>query len=290
MLLSFDFATLRSAYRERATKPVAVAEDVLARIARAGNDAVWINRVSDNELRRAAAMLERRRPEGLPLYGLPFAVKDNIDAAGLPTTCACPGFSHLPERSAPAVERLVAAGALLVGKTNLDQFATGLVGTRSPYGACRNSFNPADISGGSSSGSAVAVALGLASFSEYCRVLDGPDGDAERRVLVNAITTNHTSFFREPHHFEYMTKTLLPAILQKGSEHNQRLRIDLIVERNRGQETEGRFRHIGGGQRRFGLIPARAVIIVVIGRDSGLSGSDERTRCHENRHADGGRS
>jgi chemotaxis protein methyltransferase CheR len=68
-------------------------------------------------------------------------------------------------------------------------------------------------------------ALGLASFSEYCRVLDGPDGDAERRVLVNAITTNHTSFFREPHHFEYMTKTLLPAILQKGSEHNRRLRI-----------------------------------------------------------------
>ncbi|HXC26350.1 MAG TPA: allophanate hydrolase [Stellaceae bacterium] len=165
MLLSFDFATLRSAYRERATKPVAVAEDVLARIARAGNDAVWINRVSDNELRRAAAMLERRRPEGLPLYGLPFAVKDNIDAAGLPTTCACPGFSHLPERSAPAVERLVAAGALLVGKTNLDQFATGLVGTRSPYGVPRNPFDAAHIPGGSSSGSAVAVAAGLVSFA-----------------------------------------------------------------------------------------------------------------------------
>jgi len=101
----------------------------------------------------------------MPLYGLPFGVKDNIDAAGLPTTCACPDFAYRPARSAPCVERLVAAGALLVGKTNLDQFATGLVGTRSPYGVPRNPFDAAYIPGGSSSGSAVAVAAGLVSFA-----------------------------------------------------------------------------------------------------------------------------
>jgi allophanate hydrolase len=92
---------------------------------------------------------------------VPFAVKDNIDAAGLPTTAACPAFSYVPRRSATVVERLEAAGAILVGKTNLDQFATGLVGTRSPYGAVPNAFRPEYIAGGSSSGSAVAVARGI---------------------------------------------------------------------------------------------------------------------------------
>jgi allophanate hydrolase len=101
----------------------------------------------------------------LPLYGIPFAVKDNIDVAGLPTTAACPAFSRVPARSARAVEKLEAAGAMLVGKTNLDQFATGLNGTRSPYGAVPNAFRHEYISGGSSSGSAVAVALGEVSFS-----------------------------------------------------------------------------------------------------------------------------
>ncbi|ODU05093.1 MAG: allophanate hydrolase, partial [Thiobacillus sp. SCN 63-1177] len=95
----------------------------------------------------------------------PFAIKDNIDLAGLPTTAACPEYAYAPERHAAVVQRLIDAGAIPVGKTNLDQFATGLNGTRSPYGACRNAFNPDFISGGSSSGSAVAVALGLASFS-----------------------------------------------------------------------------------------------------------------------------
>jgi allophanate hydrolase len=169
MLPSFDFASLRRAYRERAASPVSVAEDVLARIAAAGDDAVWISRVPDDALRRAAAALERRAaaegPAAMPLYGLPFAVKDNIDVAGLPTTCACPGFAYTPARSAPCVERVIAAGALLVGKTNLDQFATGLVGTRSPHGVPRNPFDPAYIPGGSSSGSAVAVSSGLVAFA-----------------------------------------------------------------------------------------------------------------------------
>src|SRR6185503_20388837 len=104
-------------------------------------------------------------PESLPLYGIPFAVKDNIDCAGLPTTAACPAFAYTPSLNAHVVERLLAAGAILMGKTNLDQFATGLVGTRSPYGAPRCVFDRRYISGGSSSGSAVAVAARLVAFS-----------------------------------------------------------------------------------------------------------------------------
>jgi len=169
MSLSFDFATLHAAYRERAISPVAVAEAVLARIAASGDDGVWISRVPDEALRAEAEAVERRAAaEGvaaMPLYGLPFAVKDNIDVVGLPTTCACPGFAYTPARSNPAVERLRRAGAILVGKTNLDQFATGLVGIRSPYGVPRNPFDPAFIPGGSSSGSAVAVAAGLVAFA-----------------------------------------------------------------------------------------------------------------------------
>src|SRR5690606_16350624 len=101
----------------------------------------------------------------LPLYGVPFAVKDNIDVAGLPTTAACPAFTYIAQTDAACVARLRAAGAIVLAKTNLDQFATGLVGTRSPYGAVPNSFNSAYVSGGSSSGSSVAVARGTFPFS-----------------------------------------------------------------------------------------------------------------------------
>jgi allophanate hydrolase len=101
----------------------------------------------------------------LPLYGIPFAIKDNIDLAGIPTTAGCPEYAYTPSESAFVVQKLIDAGAIPVGKTNLDQFATGLVGTRSPHGACHNSFDPAYICGGSSSGSAVAVATGLVSFA-----------------------------------------------------------------------------------------------------------------------------
>ena len=169
MPLSLDFVSLRRTYAEGATTPTAVAREVTARIAAAGDDAVWISRVPDDGLLRAADELERRAAQNgiasLPLFGLPFAVKDNIDVAGLPTTAGCPGIAYRPARSAPVVERLGAAGALLVGKTNLDQFATGLVGVRSPYGVPRHPFDPAYIPGGSSSGSAVAVATGLVSFA-----------------------------------------------------------------------------------------------------------------------------
>ncbi len=167
--ISLDFHTLRGAYASGAATPVAIAREVIARIEQRGNDGVWISRVPGEMLLEEAASLERRAAaEGiadLPLCGIPFAVKDNIDVAGLPTTAGCREFAYAPEVSAPVVERLRRAGALLVGKTNLDQFATGLVGVRSPYGVPRNPFDPAYIPGGSSSGSAVAVAAGVASFA-----------------------------------------------------------------------------------------------------------------------------
>ena len=141
----------------------ATAEAILARLARRGDDGVWISTVTPDDLLRRAAELDVSGP--LPLRGVPFAVKDNIDVAGLPTTAGCPDFAYLPERTAPVVQRLLDAGALLVGKTNLDQFATGLTGARSPYGAPESVFGGGLIAGGSSSGSAVAVAAGTVAFS-----------------------------------------------------------------------------------------------------------------------------
>ncbi|WP_020209124.1 allophanate hydrolase [Gilvimarinus chinensis] len=126
-------------------------------------DPAWIYILSDAEIQQQITALQS--PQEQPLYGIPFALKDNIDAEGLATTAACPGFSYVANADATLVARLKAAGAILLGKTNLDQFATGLVGTRSPYGAVPNSFNPDYVSGGSSSGSAVTVARGLVPFS-----------------------------------------------------------------------------------------------------------------------------
>jgi allophanate hydrolase len=135
------------------------------------DDPAWIHIVSAETLDAQLTALAQRlaaaggETDALPLYGVPFAVKDNIDIAGLPTTAACPDYAYTPERSAYAVERLQATGAILLGKTNLDQFATGLVGTRSPHGAVPNAFDTRYISGGSSSGSASVVARGLVAFS-----------------------------------------------------------------------------------------------------------------------------
>ena len=160
--------TLRTRYLDGSLTPTAMVE-MLDRQMQAEHDLldrhVWIRRLSLDELRAHAAALDGKDPATLPLYGIPFAIKDNIDLAGIPTTAGCPEFAYTPERSATVVQRLIDAGAIPVGKTNLDQFATGLVGVRSPYGACRNAVDPDYVSGGSSSGSAVAVALGLASFS-----------------------------------------------------------------------------------------------------------------------------
>ncbi len=146
-------------------------ERVLTRIANWDDPALWITRTCDATLRRRATKLDAAAAtdpdliKRLPLFGIPFAVKDNIDVAGMPTTAACPAFAYTPPETAPVVRLLLSAGAVLVGKTNLDQFAAGLVGTRSPYGVPRNPFDAHFIPGGSSSGSAVAVAAGLVSFA-----------------------------------------------------------------------------------------------------------------------------
>jgi allophanate hydrolase len=165
---SLDVVTLGNAYARGALTPAQVVGDICAAIAASGTPApVWIHVAPREALLQQAAQLERRRAGGeeLPLYGIPFAVKDNIDVAGFPTTAACPAFAYMPRTSASVVSRLQQAGALMIGKTNLDQFATGLVGTRSPYGTCTNPFDARYIAGGSSSGSAVAVATGCVSFA-----------------------------------------------------------------------------------------------------------------------------
>ncbi len=162
---SLDLRTLRKALNGGEISPVEIVDDIMRRIGAAGDDRVWIHRVPDDRLREQAAELERAGPDGRPLYGIPFAIKDNIDLAGHPTTAGCPEFAYTPDASATVVGRLEDAGAICIGKTNLDQFATGLVGVRSPYGISRNPFDARYIPGGSSSGSAVAVASGLVSFA-----------------------------------------------------------------------------------------------------------------------------
>ena len=165
--LDLGVHSLRAAYRAGTLNCSTVIEEVLQRIAQAGDDKVWITRMPDEALRDIAATLDARRGEieQLPLYGVPFAVKDNIDVAGIPTTAACPGFAYTPDQSAVVVQQLIDAGAIVIGKVNLDQFATGLVGVRSPYGVPRNPFDADYVPGGSSSGSAVSVSSGLVSFS-----------------------------------------------------------------------------------------------------------------------------
>jgi allophanate hydrolase len=153
-------ADILAAHRARTTTPEETIRRSYARIRAYDDPAVFITLRDEREaLAEARALADRDR--SLPLYGIPVAVKDNIDVKGLPTTTACPAFAYQPARDATAVARLREAGAIVIGKTNLDQFATGLVGVRSPYGVPRNSLDPALIPGGSSSGSAVAVAAGL---------------------------------------------------------------------------------------------------------------------------------
>jgi allophanate hydrolase len=170
---SLNIAQLQAMLRTEEFSVAMLVETVLDRIAAAGDDKVWITGVRADTLRRQAAvqdaMIARASYDEIvaqrPLFGIPFAVKDNIDVAGLPTTAACPAYAYTPEITALAVTRLLQAGAILIGKTNLDQFATGLVGCRSPYGVPRNPFDARFIPGGSSSGSAVAVAAGMVSFA-----------------------------------------------------------------------------------------------------------------------------
>lgn len=158
----------QQAYREGAS-PTSLLSDLISQLDTSDN--AWISLLDNDGLSNALASLQKRLEsmggelDKLPLYGIPFAAKDNIDATGFATTAGCPAYAYQPTRDAALIRRLRAAGAVLIGKTNLDQFATGLVGTRSPFGAVANSFKPEVISGGSSSGSASVVARGLVPFS-----------------------------------------------------------------------------------------------------------------------------
>jgi allophanate hydrolase len=158
--LAETIAALVAAHRAGTISPEQTVARCYARLRAHDDRAMFISLREEAEAVAEARELPKVGAS-LPLYGIPFAVKDNIDAAGLPTTAACPAFSYKPTHDATAVARLKAAGAILIGKTNLDQFATGLVGVRSPYGVPRNPFDPELVPGGSSSGSAVAVAAGI---------------------------------------------------------------------------------------------------------------------------------
>ncbi|WP_216906305.1 allophanate hydrolase [Nocardia noduli] len=158
-------AEILASHESGSGAPTSTAARVADAIAARGDDGTWITPVPREQLVAAAAAIEcRPGARTLPLYGVPFGVKDSIDVAGWPTTLACPDFSYIATETAPAVQRLLDAGALFVGKTNLDQFATGLNGTRTPYPVPRSVFGGDLISGGSSSGSALAVALGQVPF------------------------------------------------------------------------------------------------------------------------------
>ncbi|WP_445362091.1 allophanate hydrolase [Microbulbifer sp. ANSA003] len=156
---------LRNTYSQGITTPRELIASLLKQALQQANYNAWITLLTREELEPYLEALDRLRPSDLPLYGVPFAIKDNIDLAGVPTTAACPDFSYIPRESAFVVKLLIEAGAVPLGKTNLDQFATGLVGVRSPYGEGKNSFNQEYISGGSSAGSAIATALGQVSFA-----------------------------------------------------------------------------------------------------------------------------
>ncbi|MFY0609969.1 MAG: allophanate hydrolase [Hyphomicrobiaceae bacterium] len=162
---AFDFQSIRALYASGDATPIDIIRLVYSRIEEDDRSGLWITLRPLEQTIELAQGLLRKSDRGLPLYGLPFSVKDNIDVVGLPTTAACPAYSYMPEKSATVVEQIEAAGGICVGKTNLDQFATGLNGTRSPYGPCGAAFDASMVSGGSSSGSGVSVALQQVAFS-----------------------------------------------------------------------------------------------------------------------------
>lgn len=214
--------------------------------------AVWISRFDAAALRAAAAAVDARVAggEALPLAGVPFAVKDNIDVAGLDTTAACPAFAYTPSRPATVVERLIAAGAIPVGKTNLDQFATGLNGTRSPYGIPRNAYNREWVSGGSSSGSAVAVAAGLVAFAL------GTDTAGSGRVPA---AFNHLIGFK-PTRGRWSSRGLVPACrtldcitVFAGTAEDAGLVDDIVAGFDREDSFSRSFDDVPRARRRIGV-------------------------------------
>lgn len=162
-----DICTIQASYKSGKESPLSFFKALYPKLEKSEDSCAWIYLLKWEEIEVQINQLDQicQDPTNLPLYGIPFAVKDNIDVKDLPTTAGCPDYKYFAKESASVVSRLISAGAILVGKTNLDQFATGLVGTRSPFGTAKNALNANYIPGGSSSGSAVAVASNLVAFS-----------------------------------------------------------------------------------------------------------------------------
>lgn len=164
-----NIQALQKGYKDGAHTLAKIVHEVEERIEAAGEDRVWITKLDSQALKKRQLELERKKQAflkgELPLWGIPFAVKDNIDIAGMLTTVGCPAYAYTAGTTATVVQKLIDAGGILVGKTNMDQFAIGLTGARSPYGVPRNPYGKDYIPGGSSSGSAVAVAAGLVTFA-----------------------------------------------------------------------------------------------------------------------------
>ncbi|QNI02570.1 allophanate hydrolase [Halomonas sp. SH5A2] len=165
--LALDIASLHAAYQQGELTPATLIDELLAQTDAQGKEPAWITRLTREQLEPYLKRLEGESPESLPLFGIPFAMKDNIDLAGIPTTAGSPAYAYTPTESAFVVQQLIDAGAIPMGKTNLDQFATGLVGERAldVYGTPANAFDPTLVPGGSSSGSAVVTAAGMVSFA-----------------------------------------------------------------------------------------------------------------------------
>ena len=163
--MNLNIENLKQKYINKEITVSEVISSIQDKIKEYANHNIWIYTLSDEQLNHYIKNLKNKSPKDLPLYGIPFAIKDNIDLKDIPTTAGCKEYEYIPNDSAFVISKLIEAGAIPIGKTNLDQFATGLVGTRSPYGECKNSINPEYISGGSSAGSAVSVALDMVSFS-----------------------------------------------------------------------------------------------------------------------------
>ncbi|GAB6070645.1 allophanate hydrolase [Thiomicrorhabdus hydrogeniphila] len=163
--LNLTLPALKKAYADKTLTPRDVVKNLLTKAENYADYNLFIHLLNEAELEPYLNHLEKTEPNSLPLWGVPFVIKDNIDLANIPTTAACKEYAYVPKESATVVQKLIKAGAIPIAKANMDQFATGLVGTRSPYGECHNAFDFNMISGGSSSGSAVSLALNLCSFS-----------------------------------------------------------------------------------------------------------------------------
>lgn len=181
-----DIASLRTGYRSGTLTPEVLVASLYRRMEEQPVEGAWIHRVPKTEaLAYARRLSASAQAVDLPLYGIPFSVADNIDVAGMPTTSGCADFRYLPDKSAPAVEALLRAGAICLGKTNLDQFAMGLSGTRSPFGSCRNVFDPKYLAGGACSGAALAVASHQVSFS----LATDTEGEARVPASLNNVVS-----------------------------------------------------------------------------------------------------